>query len=277
VPDAFVDSPEFRRLLAEGAADLCRIALEIARDRFDSLDAGRYLTVIESLAARVRERCPRQAKPQQILGQINWVLFVEENYRGNSEDYYDARNTYLNEVIDRRLGIPISLSVLYMAVAERVGVELAGVNFPAHFLLRCAGGSEELFIDAFHGGEFLDRAACLSRLARRVSGAVQLSSARFEPCSTRTIVARMLRNLKAIYLGEGDHPAAFPVLRRLAALEHDDPIEARDFGLVCLRCGREAEAIRPLARYALAFPDADDASSIRSLLQAARREVASWN
>src|ERR1700690_482855 len=122
VPSRFTDSPEFQRLVAgANQVHLARIALEIARDAHPDLDIESYLQRIEELADRARERCRPGSRVREILGQINWVLFVEVGLRANEEDYYDPRNSYLSDVLDRGLGIPISLSVVYWAVAERLG------------------------------------------------------------------------------------------------------------------------------------------------------------
>ncbi len=149
----FSDSPEFRRLLAgDGPVHLARVALEIARDAYPGLEIESYLARIHELAERVRNRCWSGARVREILGQINWVLYVEEEMRGNEEDYYNPRNSYLNEVLDRRLGIPISLSVLYQAVAEPLGLLMTGLNLPAHFMLRVDDGERTWFVNPFEGG-----------------------------------------------------------------------------------------------------------------------------
>src|SRR5262249_40900984 len=137
LPGRFGHSPEFQGLLAGARTpSLIRIALEIARDAYPALDIGQYVARVEDLAARIRARCGGLLKPRKILGQINWALFVEEGFTGNQENYFDPRNSYLNEVIDRKTGIPISLSILYWSLADRLGVPLEGVNLPAHFMLR---------------------------------------------------------------------------------------------------------------------------------------------
>src|SRR5262249_52875785 len=135
------ESPEFRRLAAgERPVSLARIALEIATDAYPDLNVEAYLARITELTERVRPRCPRSASVRDILGQINWVLFVEEELRGNHEEYSAPRDRYLNDVLDRRLGIPISLSVLYWAVAEPLGLAVGGANLPSHFMLRVEDG-----------------------------------------------------------------------------------------------------------------------------------------
>jgi regulator of sirC expression with transglutaminase-like and TPR domain len=252
LPARFEASPEFRRLLdGEPRPSLLRIALEIAGDAYPGLDPSRYLTAVDDLAVRVRERCGTRAKSRTVLGQINWALFVEEGYEGNRDNYFDPRNSYLNEVVDRKRGIPISLSVLYLSLAARLGITLEGVNLPAHFMLRLdepgtkAAGA--VFIDPFHAGELLDQHGCQRRIAELTHDPLTLSEHRLAPCSARVIVSRMLRNLKAIYVGMNDHASALPVQRRLAALERNDAVEQRDLGMICLQADQVGEAIDPLA------------------------------
>jgi regulator of sirC expression with transglutaminase-like and TPR domain len=278
VRSPFAGSPEFERLLRRDARpDLTRIALEIARDAYPDLEPGPYLERIEALAARVRDRAPAAAKARQVLGQINWVLFVEEGFQGNTEDYYDPKNSYLNQVIERKTGIPISLSVLYRAVAHRLGLVMEGVNLPAHFMLRVDRGDETIFVDPFHAGALLDRQGCERRVAELVDRPVVLSDLELAPCGLDLVVTRMLRNLKAIYLRGHDFSTALPVQRRLAALNPDDPLEQRDLGMLCLQLDRPADAIAPLQSLLDARPEPEDADVIRALLRAARREVATWN
>jgi regulator of sirC expression with transglutaminase-like and TPR domain len=274
----FADSPEFLRLLrGEDEPDLTRVAMEIARDSYPTLDVPAYLARIDLLADRVRERCPEGAKPRHILGQINWVLFVEEKFHGNEEDYYDARNSYLNQVLDRKTGIPISLSALYLAVADRLGLAMSGVNLPAHFVLRTGKGEGTIFIDPFHAGTILDRRGCEKRVAEVTGQSISLPESALAPCSTETIVLRMLRNLKASYLRDHDFPSALPVLRRLVALTRNDPDERRDLGVCCLHAGHAGESLGHLSAYLVARPSADDGEDVSALMQVARREVASWN
>lgn len=277
-PFPFADSPEFLRLLRdEDEPDLTRLALEIARDAHPNLDARAYLAQIDALAARVRDRCPQGAKARHIVGQINWVLFVEERFRGNSEHYQDPRNSYLNDVIDRKLGIPLSLSILYLAIADRIGLAMSGVNLPGHFVIRAGRGDATMFIDPYGEGAILDRAGC-KRLAAAATGRESpLPDDVYAPCSTRVIVVRMLRNLKAAYLREHDFSAAIPVLRRLVALRKTDLEERRDLGIACVHAGLAGEALGHLAAYLAVRPKAQDAEDIQALVQVARRDVAARN
>ncbi len=259
-PRPFADSPEFRRLAAgEQPVDLARIALEVAADAHPGLEIEDYLGRLAELAERVRPRCPRGAGVRDILGQINWVLYVEEELRGNQEEYYDPRNSYLNEVLDRRLGIPISLSIIYWAVAERLKLSVAGVNFPSHFMLRVEDRERTWFVDPFHSGSVMSREMCRRRLAEILQQPVELDDAMVAPCAAATVVTRMLRNLKTIYLRGEDVPAVLPVQRRLAALNPRDVEEVRDLGVICLKAERPGEAVDPLEAFLKAVPsDATD-------------------
>ena len=274
----FADSPEFRRLLEGGAKiSLPRIALEIAHDADPGLDIDAYLARIDDLAARARARCTGSAKTRTILGQINWVLFVEEGFVGDTEGYYDPRNSYLNEVVDRKRGIPISLSILYAAVAEALGVALGGVNLPAHFVLRAIDEPEPLFVDAFHEGALLDREGCVRLVAEAVGRPVALEDSQLAAVDPAAVVARMLRNLKAIHLRGDDYASALPVVRRLAAVATDDLDEQRDWGLIAYRMGRAGESLAPLSRYASAREDAPDIDAVREVVRAARRDLIQSN
>jgi regulator of sirC expression with transglutaminase-like and TPR domain len=253
------------------------VALEIARDAYPALDVDAYVEHIDRLSQRIRERCRPDAPPLKTLSQINWVLFIEEGYTGNQENYFDPRNSYLNEVIDRKTGIPISLSVLYWSIADRLGVGLSAANLPAHFMLRIDDADRPLFVDPFHAGEILELDACERRLSQLTGGAVRLSEAQIAPCSFRVVVARMLRNLKALYLSGEDYPSAHQVQRRLAATAGDDPLEQRDLGMLCLQLDLPSEAIDPLAAYLKSRPEAADAPTVRNLLLTAQGLVARWN
>ena len=276
--DPFAQSPEFRRLLGgDDDVDLARINLEVAADAYPDLDLSSCLARLDALADRVRARCPAPDQARQVIGQINWVLFVEEEFRGNGEDYFDPRNSYLNDVLDRKLGIPISLSILYAALASRVGLALRGVNLPMHFLLRATAEEPALYVDPYHEGLIRDRDGCEQLLGELAGRPVRLGFEQFTPCNASTVVARMLRNLKSIYLEQRDFASALPVVRRLAALGRNDLDGQRDWGVVCLHAGRPGEAIDPLHRYVEERPEADDIEAVRALLGTARREIAARN
>lgn len=272
MPVSIPDSPEFNLLVAgDERADLARIALEIARDADPCLDPIPYLAQIDTLAARAMPRIPDDATTEDVLRQVNWILYVEERFSGNEEDYYDPRNSYLSEVLDRRTGIPISLGVLYRAVAGRLGLSLSGVNLPAHFVLRAdRGDGTPLFVDPFHAGALLDRDGCRRLVSSRAGSHVELCEEHLRPCSTAEVVARMLGNLRAIHLNAGDALAAAPVLRRLVALRPGEPGHRRDLGVVLLGLERPSEAIEHLSAYLEQAEQPADAPSVRALIRQAR-------
>jgi regulator of sirC expression with transglutaminase-like and TPR domain len=278
VRDPFARDEHFHRLIhGDEAVDPVVVNLEIARDVYPDLDFEQVLSRIEALAGRVRERCSPEGGPRYIIGQINWVLFVEEGFRGNVDDYDNPRNSYLNEVLDRRLGLPITLSILYASVASKAGLTLGLANLPMHFALQVPVPEGPLFVDPFHEGRMLDLPACERFLSDLAGRAVQIGSEVLRRCEPSVVVARMLRNLKGAYLERKDFASALPVIRRLAALRPDDALEQRDWGMVSLQVDRPGEALDPLQRYVDVAPDAPDAEVIRKLLKSARREVAFRN
>lgn len=274
----FNDSPEFARLVrGETGVDLVRVALEIARDAYPSLDPERYLARIETLAARVKDRCASTEKLRSVLGQVNWVLFVEEGFEGNAADYYDPRNSYLNEVLDRKMGIPITLSILYWRLAERVGLEVSGLNLPGHFMLKVSSGASSAIVDPFHSGIVLDRDGCRAQIARLAGPSVVLDEAHFTPSAPTTIVARMLGNLRAIYLQRHEYAAVVPILRRLAALNPSDADVRRELGLIYLKLDRLTESAAALQESLDCRADVPDNEAIRLLVKSLRREIAARN
>jgi regulator of sirC expression with transglutaminase-like and TPR domain len=278
MPAPFDDSPEFQRLLAgHDRVNLPRIALEIGRDTYPEIDIEAYLTRISGLADRARIRFAPGSNAREILGQINWVLFIEEEFRGNQEDYYDPRNSYLNEVLDRGLGIPITLSLVYQAMAEQLGLAATGLDLPLHFMLRVDEGAQIHFVDPFFEGAVYDRHGCEQKLSEIAERAITLPDAAIEPCSSQVLFSRMLRNLKVIHTRSGDLPSLLPIQRRLTALNPLDPNELRDLGVLCVQADRLGEAIEPLRAYLELSPAADEAGEINELLVALRREVARWN
>lgn len=274
----FVEGSEFSRLRrGETPVDLARVALEVARDVYPGLDVEAPLAFIDGLARRVRDRTPALDNPRKLLGQINWVLFAEEGFRGNTEDYHDPKNSYLNDVLHRRVGIPITLSVLYARVARSLGLPIAGVNLPAHFMLRVDTPRGAVFVDPFHEGALLDAQACRKRLSLIVGSPVSLTDAQMEPCCDRTLMVRLLRNLKANYLREHDYASVLPIQRRLVSLLTDDPMEHRDLGMLFLRLDRPAESIAPLQAFVDGHPAAPNLDEMRDLLRAVKIEAAQRN
>lgn len=274
----YAESPEFERLVAGvDRVDLARSSLEIARDADPDLEIDRYLARIADFADRARNRLPERAGPLRALAQIHWVLYVEEGFKGADTDYYDFRNCYLNHLIDRRVGMPITLCVLFKAVADRLGVETAGVNFPSHFMLRTGSDDDLKFIDAYESGVPLDREECRKRLSTRLGRSIVLDDRLVAPCSHATIILRVLTNLKLIYVNRGDYASALPVLERIARLVPDIPEAHRDLGIAYFQLGRYGAAIDPIDRYLKANPNSAGNEPLKEFLHVAWAKTAQDN
>jgi regulator of sirC expression with transglutaminase-like and TPR domain len=211
-----------------------------------------------------------------VLDAMKVVLFREEGFRANEADYYDPRNSFLNEVLDRRLGIPITLSILYVEVARRVGLELLGVGFPGHFLVKCpaVGATPDLFIDPFNGGDVLAATECVARFQAVLKGR-DFDPSFLDPVDTRHILIRMLHNLKKIYVEQGDDVRALWVIDRLLLVQPGNLEERRDRGLLSARLGGTKAAVNDLEAYLEGAPLASDAKEVASLLQDLKRRT-SW-
>lgn len=252
--------------LPDAEIDLAAAALAVAADAYPDLDPRPYLARIDALAQRVRARIgDAGAGHTAALRAMNFVLFEEEGYQGNVEAYGDPRNSYLNEVMDRRLGIPITLSVLYLEIGWRLGTPLEGVSFPGHFLVKCPHGGGEVVLDPFFRGISLGEDDLLDRVQRATGRREPALLAHFlRGVSRREILARVLRNLKNAFAAAGEHARLLPVCEKLCLLAPGDADEIRDRGLAydALDCPRAALA--DLRRYLDLAPDADDAESVRA-------------
>jgi regulator of sirC expression with transglutaminase-like and TPR domain len=255
----------FAELIRRPVVPLAEAALAIAAEEYPNLAADVYLGRIDALARAVDARLPARRDTATTLRLLRTVLFEEGGFRGNAEAYYDPRNSFLNEVLDRRLGIPITLGVIYMEVAARVGLPIQGVRFPGHFLVKYVAGQREIFIDPFHGGEILSADDCVARLGAMAPGR-SLEGRHLQPATTRQILRRMLHNLEKIYVESGDDVRALWVVDRLALLAPDDPVTQRDRGLVEARLGGIAAALSDLQAYLVAEPAAADADEVRALV-----------
>ncbi len=213
----------------EDEIDLAVAALLIGEWEYDELDVAHYVALIDGFADQVKSALDNQP-PGRFVGirTLNRVLFEKLGFRGNEDEYYDPRNSFLNEVIDRRVGIPITLSVLYMEVGRRVDLDIAGVAFPGHFLVRYEEDGDTLIIDPYHMGLTLDGEDLQQRLEHVAGAGAQLSDELLDPASKREILTRMLSNLTGIYRRDGDVARSIAVLERMQVLQPDDPRVAKE-------------------------------------------------
>jgi regulator of sirC expression with transglutaminase-like and TPR domain len=268
VPDTPARS-HFASLIARPVIPLAEAALAIAGEEYRGLDIGAHLRTIDGLGSRVAARLLPPPRPAlQVLAALKSVLFEEERFRGNEAEYYDPRNSFLNEVLGRKLGIPITLCLLYIEVAGRAGLPLQGVGFPGHFLVRCPAGegmAEDLFVDPFNGGDLLTGEECVARFRALLHGR-EFDPKFLEPVTPVQILSRMLHNLKKIYVEAGDDVRALWVIDRLILLSPGNLEERRDRGLVSARLGGTASAVKDLSDYLAAAPQAADAEEVAQLL-----------
>jgi regulator of sirC expression with transglutaminase-like and TPR domain len=265
----------FAALLEREPVPLDEAALALAEEEYPSLDVEEYLVRLDLLGTRVLARAGTSRGPASTLAALRRVLHEEEGLRGNEKDYYDPRNSFLNDVLDRKLGIPITLCVVWIEVARRVGLALDGVGFPGHFLGRYASpAGAEVFVDAFHGGEMLSADECVARYRARTGGR-ELDRRHLAPVSSRQILARMLQNLRRIYVERRDDVRTFGVLDRILLLAPGQLEALRDRGLVAARLGGGAAAARDLEAYLAGAASPADASQVREVLAAlkARRPL----
>jgi regulator of sirC expression with transglutaminase-like and TPR domain len=212
----------------ENRLDLARTALLIASEAYPGLDILRYVAKLEVMAAAVRAAVTTTDDPALKIESLNAYLFKERGFRGNAEEYYDPRNSFLNDVIDRRLGIPITLSVIYMEVGRRVGMPLQGVGMPGHFIMKYAEPKGDIYIDPFNQGQILSRQACEELIQQLHSEPVPFQETFLAPVSKKQILARMLMNLKAIYIHTKDYLKALSVVERLLIIQPDVEQEMKD-------------------------------------------------
>jgi regulator of sirC expression with transglutaminase-like and TPR domain len=257
------------------AVDLGRAALAVARIEHPDLDIEAEIARLDSLAARSGAGAARG--PQAALDRLVAFLFEQEGFRGNDKEYYDPRNSCLNDVLDRRLGIPITLSVLTIEVGRRVGVEVEGVGLPGHFIVSARVAGRRRFLDPFHGGTLLTPESAEEIASRAVGRPVKLEEAHWAPCSKHQIVLRMLRNLKGIYAKRQDWDRALGVVDRLLLLDAESAVHQRDRGTVLVRMGRLWEGATEWERYLTRFPGAPDADGFRDELRRVRQQLGSRN
>ena len=254
----------------EDQIDLGRAALAIASQEYPDLKIDDYLSRLDGLGQVVELRIGDERNPYRIIAALNTVLFKELGFQGNRSEYYDPKNSFLNDVITRKKGIPISLSVVYMEVARRVGLLLEGIGFPGHFLVKYDDGDVEILIDVFDGGEIRAREDLDRMLQQLYRGQVSYQPGFVAALGKRDILRRMLNNLKWIYLERGEPLKTLSVLDQLVILDPSAASEIRDRGLLYITLECYAQALDDLESYLRLTPDAEDAAMIKAQIESVR-------
>jgi regulator of sirC expression with transglutaminase-like and TPR domain len=259
---------------ANASVDLAEVALLLAKDEYPNLDVEAYMGQLSAMAHESRQYLTGEFDAR-VTGLCRY-LFHDMGFRGNIQDYYDPRNSYLNEVLERRTGIPITLSLIVMAIGNRAGMQFTGIGLPGHFIIKAVEKKHEILVDPFHGGRRVSPEECEHLVEQVTSRRFRISPDSLDGTPPGLILQRMLTNLKSIYTDAYDFPRAIRVIERLLQLKPNDPIERRDLGISLVRQGRFGSAIDHLTAY-LEAARANGEDPVRRLLDQAQGEVARWN
>jgi regulator of sirC expression with transglutaminase-like and TPR domain len=281
------DIDEFARHASSDDPDLATPALLISRIEYRRLDPARYIQELDSLGERARQQLASQRDPgpEASVRTLSELLYEEQGFTGNQSYYDDPRNSFLNEVLDRRTGIPITLGVVYLEVARRAGMVMRGINFPGHFLLRFdPPRGPAVVLDPFHGGMVLSEFDCRRLLRHHAGEDAEFDPELLAPADKPQILARMLTNLKRIFVRLRSFPQARATADLLLAIDPDAPHEIRDRGLLAYHLDDYAAALRDLQRYlqVVSGAEADEESraeteQIWEHVKTLRRRVAGMN
>jgi regulator of sirC expression with transglutaminase-like and TPR domain len=267
------DTSSTRRLFAANARrpqeriDLGLAALLLAKEEYPRLSIEDYRDLLDQMAAGLAVEVDLEAGPDAIARAVSAYMVQELGFEGDTEDYYNPKNSYLNDVMDRRRGIPISLSVLYIEVARRINVQLLPVSMPGHFLIKLAEDGDPIFIDAFNSGAILDRSGARAVYERVSPSGGQFQESMLGSATRRQVITRMLHNLKAAYIQADDDERALRMVDLLTLVTPWDLDEVRDRGLLRFRMGRLDDALPDLQAYARYGPPGPEIETVRDALR----------
>jgi regulator of sirC expression with transglutaminase-like and TPR domain len=267
-----------RSEIEDESVDILRAALTLSRIHEPFLDMERYVHRVDELAARVAVKIDDPDDPVQIIAAMNDVLFREEMFRGNTVDYYSPRNSFLHDVLERRLGIPITLALVYMEVARRVGFQLFGVGMPGHFLLKHYDvDGHSILIDAFERGSIVTEEDCRQKLDSIYSGQVALQLEFLLPVTRRQMLTRILNNLRSIYLSQRDFRRAVQVVDLILVIYPRSPEDMKQRAVLRYNLNDFRGALSDFEEYVKMSPDASDAEEIKQTALSLRRSMAMMN
>jgi regulator of sirC expression with transglutaminase-like and TPR domain len=263
--------------LPDAGIPLAEAALIMACEEYPQLELSPYLDKLDQMADATRQALAPSDSPIDTAAKINAVLFETYGFRGNTEDYYDPRNSFFNDVLDRRVGIPITLSTVYIEVARRLHFPIVGVGMPGHFIVKYWDRREEFFLDPFNRGEILSREDCRNRIHERYGDAIEFSDRLLGRATNRQILWRMLNNLKDIYLKAHATDKCLSIVDMMLMVDSEDLIQVRDRGLLRFQLRQFDGAGRDLEHYLQHAPNAEDRVEIENHLKELKRIRASMN
>lgn len=261
----------FRNVVAgdDEEINLAEAALLVAAGEYPDLDVDAYLARVDALAETFRQRLRADISPSDKIILLNRYLFDELEFRGNSENYYDARNSFLNDVLDRKLGIPLTLAMLYITVGRRAGLPLQGVSFPGHFLVKCALREGAVILDPYLRGislGFDDLRQRIRNLDQGIAPSRSVIAGMLKGASNRDMLVRLLRNLKSIYTEQEAWLKALSATDQIICVTPDIAEEYRDRGMFYLNLECFRAALFDFQAYLKMLPTAQDADRVRSRL-----------
>jgi regulator of sirC expression with transglutaminase-like and TPR domain len=260
----------------DGRIDLARAALSIARWEYPGLEVDAYLERLDGLARAV-DGTRRSPDALGRLHRLREYLFVEQGFAGNHDDYYDPRNSFLNDVLDRRQGIPITLSLVLMEVGKRLGLAIEGIGLPGHFIAGARLDDSQILLDPFNGGALLTPEECEGLVGSVLGREVTLSTEHYAPVSGRQLLTRMLANLKGAYWRREEWDRVVGAIDRLLVLDPKAATEWRDRGVAWSNLGEVRRGLGDWERYLTEFPDAEDHETVKKHLRRARQKLAQLN
>jgi regulator of sirC expression with transglutaminase-like and TPR domain len=263
--------------LPDAGIPLAETALMIACEEYPQLELSPYLDFLDRIAETVRQKQGPSDSPLETIGKINGVLFDTYEFRGNSDDYYDPRNSFFNDVLDRRVGIPITLSTVYIEVGRRLNFPIAGVGMPGHFLVKYLDRKEEHFIDPYNRGQVLTRDDCRNRMVERYGDSLQFNDRHLARSTNRQIVWRMLNNLKDIYVKAHAIDKCLSIVDMMLMVDSEDLTQFRDRGLLRMQLRQFDGAGRDLEHYLEHATGAQDREEIENHVKELRRIRAMMN
>jgi regulator of sirC expression with transglutaminase-like and TPR domain len=247
----------------EELLDLVEGSLVIALEEDPALDVERHLDDVQSWSEAVRARLEGSRDVERIVETINRLLFDEEGFHGEDDDYYDPRSALLSEALERHAGLPIALSILYIELSRRIGVEATGVALPGRFLVKFSGPFGVIVVDPFDGGRVMTTIELQKILDGMYAGGVQLREHHLRSCTPKQVLARELAQLKAAYLAQHDLARAAASIDRLLILDARDAWEVRDRAGLAMQMHAYRQAIDLFERYLTLLPSADDTARVR--------------
>ncbi len=247
--------------------DLARAALLVAKEEYPQLPVDLYLARLDQIAEEVKDRLANETAPPVVLNELIDTLYERRGLTGNRAAYYDPRNSFLNDVLDRGLGIPLTMGIVLLETGWRLALPLEGVNFPGHFLVRYRGDELRLLLDPFDGGKIRFEDEAQELLDQIYGGVVRLQDSFMRTASKREMLLRLLTNLKGLYLKVGDHRRALAAVERLLMITPTSPTESRSRGVLLARLGRHEEAAAQLEAYLRVSPAATDAPRVEAMLR----------